>query len=85
MKEIAEKFIGLWGTGKYKIEDNSVKKEALYLNLDISKAKRELKWFPRYDINKALKETVDWYKSYYNKYPKIEDLTYKQIMSYSEV
>lgn len=85
VKEIAEKFIGLWGTGKYKIEDNSVKKEALYLNLDISKAKRELKWFPRYDINKALKETVDWYKSYYNKYPKIEDLTYKQIMSYSEV
>ena len=85
VKEIAEKFIALWGTGKYKIEDNSVNKEALYLNLDISKAKRELMWFPRYDINKALKETVNWYKSYYNGYPKIEDLTYKQITSYSEV
>jgi len=85
VKEIAEKVIALWGTGKYKIEGNSAKKEAEYLSLDVSKAKRELNWFPRYNISKALKETVDWYKSYYNNYPKIEELTYKQIISYSEV
>jgi CDP-glucose 4,6-dehydratase len=82
VKEIAETVISFWGSGRYGIEDNYVKKESKYLSLDISKAKGELKWFPKYNISVALKETVDWYKLYYNNYPKIENLTYKQITSY---
>jgi len=84
VEEIVEKSIEYWKTGKYVIEDNSADKEAKYLSLDISKAKKELKWFPRYNINKALVETVEWYKSYYTNYSRIQDLTYKQITSYSE-
>ena len=84
VEEIVEKSIEYWKTGKYVIEDNSADKEAKYLSLDISKAKKELKWIPRYNINKALIETVEWYKSYYTNYSKIQDLTYKQITSYSE-
>jgi len=84
VEEIVEKSIEYWKTGKYVIEDNSADKEAKYLSLDISKAKKELKWFPRYNINKALVETVEWYKSYYTNYSRIQDLTYKQIKSYSE-
>jgi CDP-glucose 4,6-dehydratase len=37
-----------------------------YLQLDISKAKRELIWTPQYNFSVALKETVDWYKTYYS-------------------
>jgi len=84
VEEIVEKSIEYWKNGKYVIEDNSADKEAKYLSLDISKAKKELKWIPRYNINKALIETVEWYKSYYTNYSKIQDLTYKQITSYSE-
>jgi len=83
VREIVDKVIELWGKGKYKVESSSAKKEAHFLSLDISKAKRELGLFPRYDINKALKETVEWYKTYYNDYSKIEGMTDKQIKSYS--
>lgn len=81
--EIADKVIELWGKGRYEAENSSTEKEANFLSLDISKSKRELGWFPRYDIYRALKETVEWYKCYYNEFSKIEDMTEKQIMSYS--
>jgi len=84
VKEVVDKVIELWGKGKYKVENSSAKKEAHFLRLDISKAKRELGWFPVYSIDKALKVTVEWYKTYYTNYSKIQDLTYKQIISYSE-
>jgi len=84
VQEVAKKFIELWKAGKYNIEDNSASKEHKYLSLDISKAKKELGWFPRYDFDKALIETVEWYKSYYANYSKVQDLTYKQITSYLE-
>ncbi|MCK4520279.1 GDP-mannose 4,6-dehydratase [Candidatus Parcubacteria bacterium] len=31
--------------------------------LDCSKAKKELGWQPRYDLDKGLKETVEWFKN----------------------
>ena len=82
VKEIVEKVIAFWGAGDYRIENSSLKKEARYLSLDISKAKRELKWFPRYDINESLRLTVEWYKSYYYDYANVQKLTKKQIVSY---
>jgi len=30
--------------------------------LDFSKSKRELEWKPKYDLDKGLKETVEWFK-----------------------
>jgi len=30
--------------------------------LDYSKAKKELKWQPRYNLEKGLKETVEWFR-----------------------
>ena len=32
--------------------------------LDFSKAKKEIGWQPKYDLNKGLKETVKWFKGY---------------------
>jgi len=83
VKEIVDKVIELWGKGKYKVESSSAKEEAHFLRLDISKAKRELGWFPIYSIDKALKVTVEWYKTYYNDHSKIEGVTERQIISYS--
>ena len=65
VKELAQTFIGLWGSGNYSIEEIQSYNEANYLQLDISKAKRELKWTPRYNFSVALEETVGWYKEYY--------------------
>jgi len=78
VKEIVEKFILLWGAGEYEIKDNSINKEAKYLSLEISKAKRELGWYPKYNFVEAVRETVDWYKAFYNK-GDMENITKNQI------
>lgn len=36
--------------------------EATFLKLDCSKAKALLKWHPRFDVEKALEFTADWYQ-----------------------
>lgn len=60
---IVEKFINYWGTGSYKIENNEThKKEASLLALDINKAIKNLDWFPVLDINKTLDFTSQEYK-----------------------
>ena len=56
--------------------------EADYLQLDISKAKRMLKWTPQYNFNTALKETVDWYKRYYGAETNMKKKTEEQIEKY---
>ena len=82
VKELAETFIGLWGSGNYIIEKLQSCNEADYLQLDISKAKRELKWTPQYNFNVALKETVDWYKAYYSVRSSVGKKTEEQIEKY---
>ena len=63
VKELVERFINIWGSGSYDIDEMQSYKEANYLQLDISKAKKELGWLPRYDLEKSLKKTAEWYKS----------------------
>ena len=82
VKELAETFIGLWGSGNYIIEKLQSYNEADYLQLDISKAKRELKWTPQYNFNVALKKTVDWYKAYYSVRSSVGKKTEEQIEKY---
>ncbi|MEO7961986.1 MAG: CDP-glucose 4,6-dehydratase [Ginsengibacter sp.] len=64
--DIAEKAIGIWGTGRIDIQtDPNAPHEAGLLKLDISKAMKELKWKPVFDTWEAVSRTVNWYKSYY--------------------
>ena len=35
--------------------------------LSIKKAKEILNWQPRYGIDEGLKDTIEWYKSYFKK------------------
>ena len=81
VKELAETFIKLWRSRNYIIEKMQSYNEANYLQLDISKTKRELKWTPRYNFNAALKETVNWYKAYYKK-ENMNKITENQIKEY---
>ena len=82
VKELVEKFINIWGSGSYEIDEVQNYKEANYLQLDISKAKRELNWTPRYNFGVALSETVDWYKEYYRNPATIAKKTGEQIEEY---
>jgi CDP-glucose 4,6-dehydratase len=52
------------------------------LSLDISKAFLKLDWYPKWNIENAILETVNWYKSYYEE-KDILHLTNEQIDRYS--
>lgn len=64
---VIETICRLWGDGaSYSIDTNPQPHEANYLKLDWSKAKAELGWSPKWDIEIALKSIVDWNKAFLN-------------------
>jgi CDP-glucose 4,6-dehydratase len=68
--EVADKVVAYWGNGSWiDMSNENVPHEAKLLSLDISKAKLYLKWFPIWDTEKAIEQTVDWYKEYKKKDP----------------
>ena len=74
----------LWGEGaSFSVDKNPQPHEANYLKLDCSKAKAELNWTPKWDIETTLKSIVDWNKSML-KGDNIRIITEQQIEKYFE-
>jgi len=68
--KVADKVVARWGNGNWiDMSNENAPHEAKLLSLDISKAKSHLKWFPLWNIDKAIEKTVDWYKEYKKKDP----------------
>lgn len=67
VKKLLEESLKILERGSYLIKPDSTKHEAPILRLDITKAKKELNWQPRFNINQTLKLTLDWYKNFYEK------------------
>ncbi len=63
--KIADMVTFNWGSGSWiDISDRNEPHEAKLLSLNIAKAKSYLKWHPAWNVEKAVKTTVDWYKNY---------------------
>ncbi|MDU1904887.1 MAG: CDP-glucose 4,6-dehydratase [Dysgonomonas sp.] len=63
--DVATKVVQNYGLGELRdLSDRNALHEAKLLMLDVSKAKFELDWEPRMDIDKTIQLTVDWYKRY---------------------
>jgi CDP-glucose 4,6-dehydratase len=72
----------MWGNGaSFSIDTNPQPHEANYLKLDCSKAKAELGWLPKWDINKTLESIVSWNKAFL-KGDNIRNITEQQIEEY---
>jgi len=72
----------MWGKdASYKIDTHPQPHEASYLKLDCSKAKARLGWFPRWNLETALKSIVDWNKAWLGK-KDIRVVTEDQISNY---
>jgi CDP-glucose 4,6-dehydratase len=57
----------LWGnSASWHAKEPENIHEAHLLRLDSSKARAQLGWSPRWNLNETLANTVEWYKSYYN-------------------
>jgi len=62
---ITQKICENWGdNASYRIDTNPQPHEANYLKLDCSKAKAELDWYPRWNIQKTLSSIVEWNKAW---------------------
>ena len=65
VEKMVQKVIRHWGKGKYSCLKSAKQfHETNMLCLDISKAKRELKWDPAWSIDKTIELTVEWYRQY---------------------
>ena len=82
VKDLVDKFLKKWGGGSYTIAKDNEAREANYLQLDISKAKSVLSWFPKYNFEESIEKTVEWYKEYYRDRSSANTITENQIKTY---
>lgn len=82
--EVVKKITKFWGRGKIKVKKSSKFYEQKNLQLNITKAKKILKWQPTYSISKTIIETAAWYKGIIEKKYTPEFITKKQIASFLE-
>jgi CDP-glucose 4,6-dehydratase len=63
--QIADRLAQLWGRGAQWAHDGKVHPhEAHWLKLDCSKARQLLDWHPRWNLDRALQETVRWHRAH---------------------
>jgi len=67
---------------KYEIKRIDSLHEANLLQLDSSKARSNLNWSPLLDFEKAIRMTINWYKSYYSGKKDMMSFTMNQINEY---
>jgi CDP-glucose 4,6-dehydratase len=80
---IASMVVDNYGQGELRdASDPHALHEARLLALDISKARFELGWTPRWDIETTIRKTVEWYTAYRNR--EVYELCVNQIQTYSE-
>jgi len=85
VKEMAEMALKIWGNGNIEFPAlENQPHEAGLLSLDISKAEEKLLWKPKLNAEQALRNTLEWYKSYY-KGKEIDRITQVQINSYLQI
>lgn len=82
VREVIELLIKNWRSAASWSQDQSEQPhEAHALKLDISKARQYLNWTPNWNLEKAIKEIVEW-QSAFRSGATIKDLTQMQIKSY---
>jgi CDP-glucose 4,6-dehydratase len=82
---IAEKMTGIWGDGaKWVLDPDPGVHEAGYLKLDASKARADLGWKPRLNLETALEWLITWYRAA-DRGELMQELTLQQIAAYQTI
>ena len=76
--EVAKLVVAAYKKGEVVVHKRDDLHEAGLLMLNIEKAARELDWYPTWTAEKAIKETVDWYRCFYAG-EEMSNFTLKQI------
>ncbi len=81
---LADVMVASWGgKAKWELDKDSHPHEARYLSLDCTKANRKLNWHPVWRLERALEETVNWYKAWHQKLD-MHEFTLRQIEIYQQ-
>jgi CDP-glucose 4,6-dehydratase len=83
VENIVQHVIAEWGRGEYCIDQDSALHEAKMLTLDISKARHQLGWTPRWGIDEAVRRTVEVYAAYYREPESVREAVRAQIGEYA--
>lgn len=79
---IVQKMCAAWGNGAaYKLDGGVHPHEAHYLKLDCSKARGELGWQPKWNLQTAIDRIIDWTLAYRDNQP-MREVSLKQIQDY---
>jgi len=74
-----------WGQkASYEIDKGKHPHEAHYLKLDCSKAKAELGWYPKWNLETAIDKIIKWVLAYRDG-KDVRNVSYKQIRDYEAV
>lgn len=85
VSDVAKRVCNYYGKGKVIIGEKSPLHEAGLLMLNIEKAENILGWKPSLTIDEAIKNTVDWYKHFYEKDCDIYEFSMSQIREYEDI
>lgn len=81
---IVQKMCSKWGrNAMYEIDKGAHPHEAHYLKLDCSKAKAELGWHPKWDLEKAIDSIIEWTAAYRDG-KDLREVCFKQIEEYAK-
>lgn len=84
VEQIANNVVNIMGKGRVNAVENTSNHEALLLTLNSGKALKYLNWCPTYNVEKAIAETVNWYKHFYNKDLDMYNFTVSQIKNFED-
>ncbi len=82
--EVSQKVCEYYERGKVVVGDKSPLHEAGLLMLNIEKAKEVLGWTPTLAVDDAIKNTVEWYKHFYEQDINMYEFTMEQIKEYEK-
>lgn len=81
---IVEKLCAAWGQeASFVLDQGEHPHEARYLKLDWSKARTELGWRPKWNLEQAIRKTVEWTKAYQG-HEDVRSMCLRQIKAYTE-
>jgi CDP-glucose 4,6-dehydratase len=82
--DLATSVVRHWGSGRWKMaEDAPPSNEATVLHISIDKAAAELGWRPRWDFDRTVASTIEWYRGFYdNDHESMRDRSLADIAAY---
>ena len=78
---ILDKMIQKWQTSSWQLDKNPQPHEANFLKLDISKAKQQLNWQPKWTLEQSLDKIIIWHQAWLNK-ANMQEICLQEIQQY---